>query len=88
VSRLFPNPSAGPVSIEWTLESAADVEVRVFDLAGRRVATLASGRFEPGRGSARWDGLQSNGTPAPAGWYVVRVRGGTIDSAHRLLLLR
>jgi len=88
VSRLFPNPSAGPVSIEWTLESAADVEVRVFDLAGRRVATLASGRFEPGRGSARWDGLQSNGTSAPAGWYVVRVRGGTIDSAHRLLLLR
>jgi hypothetical protein len=87
-SRVFPNPSSGPATIEWTLESATDMEVRVYDLAGREVATPARGRFGPGKYSTRWDGLRSDGERAPAGWYVVRLRGGTLSAAHRLLLLR
>lgn len=88
VSNVFPNPSLGPVTIEWTLGAAADMDVRVFDLAGREVAAPARGRFEAGKHSIRWEGLRSTGEPAATGWYVVRLRGGADDAAHMLLLLR
>jgi hypothetical protein len=87
-SRVFPNPTFGPATIEWTLEATTDMDVRIYDLAGREVAAPARGAFGPGKYSTRWDGLRSDGEPAPAGWYVVRLRGGTLSAAHRLLLLR
>jgi hypothetical protein len=87
-SRVFPNPAFGPATIEWTLEAAADMDVRVYDLAGREVAAPVRGRFGAGRNSTRWDGLRSGGEPASSGWYVVKVRGGALSATHRLLLLR
>ena len=54
----------------------ADVDVSVFDLAGRRVATLARGRFGPGAHVVPWDGRGADGSGARAGMYFVRGRIG------------
>ena len=88
ISSVLPNPSLGSVSIEWTLASAADIDIRVFDLAGREIASIAHGRFEAGDHSAHWDGRRSDGSPAPAGWYVARVGGRDMNTMHKFLLLR
>ena len=87
-TRLSPNPALGPVTLEWTLAAAAEVQIGVYDLAGRQVASLARGRFDAGSHRVSWNRRQSNGTHAPAGYYLVRVRGGGIASTHQLLLLR
>jgi flagellar hook assembly protein FlgD len=87
-SRVTPNPSRGAVDIEWALASAAEAEIRVYDLAGRQVAEVASGRFEAGSHRAHWDGRGSSGAVAPSGWYVIRVIRGSAKTDHRLLLLR
>ena len=87
-SRLFPNPSRGPVTIEWTLAAPAEMDVRVYDLAGREIAAPVHGRFDAGKTHVGWDGRRFTGDLAAAGWYVVRVRGGTISASHRLLLFR
>jgi hypothetical protein len=44
--RTFPNPFNKSVSIEYSLMTAGKVSLKVFDLAGREVETLASG-YEP-----------------------------------------
>jgi len=87
-SRVTPNPSRGGIDIEWTLAASEETEIRVYDLAGRRVAAVASGRFDPGRHRVRWDGRSSGGAAAPSGWYVIRVIRGDATTDHRLLLLR
>ena len=87
-SRVLPNPSLGPVSVQWTLTSAADIDIRVYDLAGREVAIVAQGRFDPGTHSASWNGRRSDGTLAPAGSYVARVRGRGMNATHKFFLLR
>ena len=55
-------------TIAFTLPAnATDVDLSVFDVSGRRVATLARGAVEAGPHTVRWDG----GTAA--GIYFVRL---------------
>jgi endonuclease/exonuclease/phosphatase family metal-dependent hydrolase len=49
-----PNPAAGPVSFAFDLPKAAPVQLDVFDLSGRRVASVASGELGAGRHELRW----------------------------------
>jgi Secretion system C-terminal sorting domain len=47
---VYPNPSEGPVKIEFTLLEPSPVEIKIFDLAGKQVSNVAfqalSGRQE------------------------------------------
>ncbi len=88
LTLVMPNPSFGELAVEWTIATPTELDVRVFDLAGREVATIAKGRFGAGHHRARWDGLQAGGHVAPAGWYVVRVGRGDTATHHRILLIR
>ena len=49
------------------------VELSVFDLAGRRIATLARGPLPAGSHNARWDGSDAQGVRAPSGVYFARL---------------
>lgn len=87
-SAVWPNPSPGGVDVAWTLASPSETAIRVYDLAGRMVATVVSGRFDAGRHRAHWDGRMSGGDIARTGWYVVRVTRGDVRTEHRVLLIR
>lgn len=65
----FPNPFNPSTRIEFTLERAGNVEVAVYDLAGRRVAVLREGLLEAGQHFVNWDGRTDDGTALPAGQY-------------------
>jgi hypothetical protein len=83
LSAAYPNPSAGAVSFEVTLPETGAVELAIFDIAGRRVATAASGELAGGRHTVAWDA-----TDAPAGVYIARLvtDGGTLTT--RLVVAR
>jgi flagellar hook assembly protein FlgD len=72
LSAPRPNPSRGAIGMELALASESDVDLAVFDAAGRRVTTLLSGHVPAGRQSLTWDGRESNGHSAPAGLYFAR----------------
>jgi endonuclease/exonuclease/phosphatase family metal-dependent hydrolase len=85
----FPNPLRGTSTVHFDLARAADVRLEVFDLSGRRVATLASHAFAPGRWSATWNGRHDSGAPAGAGLYFVRMSGAGLPmQTARLAVVR
>lgn len=65
----FPNPFNPSTRIEFSLRHASPVDVTVFDLAGRHVATLRQGTLDAGDHFVNWNGLSDSGSPAPAGQY-------------------
>ena len=70
LSAPMPNPlvRGGAATITFTLPSSAEnVDLAVFDVSGRRIATLARGDLKAGPQSARWDGA------AAPGLYFVRL---------------
>ena len=54
-----PNPSDGSASIGFALPRACEVDLSLYDIKGRKLATLAEGTHQPGEYSATVSGLSS-----------------------------
>lgn len=88
LSPAWPNPTRGPATLSLALAGETPVDVAVFDLAGRRVATLARATLGPGSHAIAWDGRDESGGEARGGVYFVRAKGPGIDATRRVLRLR
>jgi flagellar hook assembly protein FlgD len=64
------------------------VRLRVFDVAGRVVATLAEGPLAAGEHPFRWNGRDDRAAPAPAGLYFVRLDAPGIHERQKLVRVR
>jgi DNA-binding beta-propeller fold protein YncE len=71
-----PNPARASVSLAVHLASAGALEVSVFDLSGRRVATLARGDRPAGDVALGWALTDEDGRRVPAGVYLIRAEAG------------
>ncbi|MBU0508078.1 right-handed parallel beta-helix repeat-containing protein [bacterium] len=84
--RAYPNPFNSQVMIEFTVARALSVRLEVFDLLGRRVATLADGPRDPGMHRVTWNaGDQSSGI------YFARLASPAIrqkPATQKLVLLK
>jgi hypothetical protein len=69
---VSPNPFGRNTRLSYAVPQRGNVSLTVFDAAGRTVRTLASGRSEPGRFSAVWDGRSQSGALVPNGVYLYR----------------
>jgi flagellar hook assembly protein FlgD len=83
-----PNPFSARTEIPFVAPRSGVVRIAVYDPEGRRVATLVDGEVSPGPHVAAWDGRADGGAPAPAGVYLVRMRGFGRDDARRVALAR
>jgi flagellar hook assembly protein FlgD len=83
-----PNPFNPRTAIRLEMPRAATATLRIYDVAGRAVATLAEGRLEAGAHSFVWDGRAANGIEAASGVYVVELRALGELRRHQMVLLR
>jgi flagellar hook capping protein FlgD len=85
----YPNPLAHAATLRFDLARAAHVRLEVFDLHGRRVATVADRAYDPGRYGIDWNGRGANGAALGAGLYFVRLSGpGLHTQSARLAIVR
>jgi hypothetical protein len=87
LSQVFPNPSRGPIDVEFAMPRAGHANVRLIDSRGRVVATLASGSRDAGRHRVSWNGLASEGR-VPAGVYFVELRSNGVVRSQRVVIAR
>jgi YVTN family beta-propeller protein len=81
--HVSPSPAHHGTTISFTLPAAANAELAIYDLLGRRIATLADGLQPAGPQNLRWDGRARDGSPAWPGVYFARlVTGGHAMSAR------
>jgi len=69
----YPNPSRS-VSFAFALPKATKVELGVYDLLGRKVATVASGMLQAGRYERTWNGTDASGSRVHSGIYYYRLK--------------
>jgi hypothetical protein len=83
LGQNHPNPFNPATCIAYDLPEAADVTLSVYNIAGQRVATLASGHREAGRHRVAWDG-----TGLASGIYFYRLEAGAFSRTRRMVVLR
>lgn len=64
-----PNPFVSSTRVEYALPEAGDVDISVYDITGRRVATLFHGTAEAGLHVVTWNGRSPDGRTVPTGVY-------------------
>lgn len=83
-----PNPCNPATTIHFTLEEAVDVDLSIYDAAGRRVRTLLRGPAIEGPHEIPWNGTGDSGRPLASGVYFYRLRAGKKALTDKVLLLR
>lgn len=79
----YPNPFNSTTSISFSIRENAVVDLGVFDLTGRRVATLANGSIKAGRYSVTFEGDN-----LPSGVYIYKLKAGSFTSVKKMALIR
>ena len=81
-----PNPFAAATELRFALPAAGPIDLAVFDIAGRRVRTLAAGRRDAGVHRLVWDGRDDAGRAAGAGVYFARLRAGDRTLERKMVM--
>jgi endoglucanase len=79
----YPNPFNPSTTISFSLPSKSIVSLKVFDLAGKEVASIVSQELSAGKYSRQW-----NAANMSSGIYFYQLQAGTYTETKKLVLLR
>jgi subtilisin-like proprotein convertase family protein len=85
--RNQPNPFSGVTSFRFGLPKDADVRLAVYDVQGRKVATLLAQAYPAGIHTVAWDGAGSDGKPVASGVYFCRFTAGPYSAVRRIVYM-
>ena len=90
VARCYPNPFFGSTMISFAIkgDGAQPVALKVFDVTGRVVRTLADRALEPGAHAIAWDGLSDAGIRTSSGVYFYELRTPELVTTGKLVMRR
>ncbi len=88
LDQNYPNPFNPQTTIRFELGEAGPVNLAVFDLLGREVASLANESLSAGAHSFSWDGRDFSGLGVATGVYVYRLRAGGQTVSRQMVLLQ
>ena len=84
--RVAPNPARAG-KIRFSLPQAADVELGVYDVAGRNVAILLHGRLPAGEHACNWAGRDADGRGLGPGVFFLRLKADRETRVIRMVYL-
>ncbi|MFK7845850.1 MAG: FG-GAP-like repeat-containing protein [Rhodothermales bacterium] len=84
----YPNPFNPTTTINFDVPEASNVRLEVYDMMGRRVATLVNGQLGAGRYEAIWNAQSDAGTAVASGVYLYRMQAGSFESVQRMVLMK
>jgi hypothetical protein len=79
----FPNPFNEKTVISFQLPDAMEVELRIYDIAGREVWRLASRNSQLGTNQMVW-----NAEGMASGIYFVRLKAGEFSQVQKMVLMK
>ena len=87
-ARALPNPFAGSTTLSFSLAKTGTVELAIYSVDGRRVATLENGTLPAGPHNATWNGTDAGGRLVRPGVYYARLGSAEGRFARALVLIR
>jgi len=88
LEQNYPNPFNPTTTIQYSLISQSDVELKIYDTLGKLVRTLVRKNQVAGEYSAVWDGKSDSGRPVASGHYFYKFKTGEFQSTKYMILLK
>jgi hypothetical protein len=84
LAEVKPNPVASRFEVAFEVPRTSRVAVRVFNVAGRAVATVADSVFEPGRHARSFDA----GAALAPGVYFLNLDADGFRATRKLIVVK
>jgi hypothetical protein len=83
-----PNPVRYKTLIAFQLEKPGDVSLKIYNLNGQLVRTLASGQHNSGYHQVMWDAKDDAGRKVADGVYIYKLASGEFSHAKKMVLVK
>ena len=88
LGQNYPNPFINSTAIDFALPCELDVNLAIYDVAGRTVKVLADGLRSPAHYTVHWDGKDSQGRRVSPGVYVYTLNAGEHTAMGKMIITR
>lgn len=88
LQQNYPNPFNSATIIEYTLPSASQVEISIYNILGQKIRTLVDEVKPAGVHTVWWDGSDNNGKEVSSGVYFYQIKTAQFTHARKMLLLK
>ncbi len=88
LAQNYPNPFNPATQIEFGLPVENFIKLDIYNLLGQQIKNLVRGTMPPGRHKIKWNGLNDDGQPVPAGVYIYRLKSSKFTQTRRLMLIK
>ncbi len=79
----YPNPFNPKTNISFSIQEKSFIEIKIFDISGRELETLASEDFLPGVHLIQW-----NGAKYASGCYFYQIKSENFSKCKKMVLLK
>lgn len=86
--QSYPNPFNPSTTIGYDLPEQLKVNLTIYDVIGRKVATLQDSEQEAGHYEVTWDGSDNLGNQLSTGIYLARFQAGEFSETIKLMYLK
>ncbi|OGD72503.1 MAG: hypothetical protein A2Y64_03135 [Candidatus Coatesbacteria bacterium RBG_13_66_14] len=80
---MYPSPSSGSFTVDYTLPENGRINISLYDLSGRRIATVFEGEMAAGRHEFSFDA-----STLPPGVYLARMATDSGTLTRRVVVTR
>jgi fibronectin type 3 domain-containing protein len=88
LEQNHPNPFNPVTNIPFSLDTEADLTLRVYDISGRLVRKLIDRRMSAGVHAEEWDGRSDTGGEVASGIYFYRLTAGERTLTRKAVFLK
>jgi hypothetical protein len=89
LDQNYPNPFNPTTQIRFTLPDQSNVLLEVYDILGRRVATLVNNEnYSMGHHTVTWNATNQAGLSVSSGIYIYRLKAGSQVETKRMMFLK
>ena len=84
----FPNPFNPSTTISFEMHAAGQANLKIYNIKGEAITTLAQGEIAPGSYQITWDGRDDQGRLVATGNYIAVLSKGNEQVSRNMLMLK
>ncbi|MBX7109022.1 MAG: T9SS type A sorting domain-containing protein [Chitinophagales bacterium] len=84
----YPNPVSHSATIQWNVSTPGNCSLKIYDVSGRWITTLAEGAMDAGTYQINWNIDDGRHVAVSNGIYLLRLETSTQSATQKLLVVR
>ncbi len=88
ISDNYPNPFNPSTSIDISLAKQTDVNIKIYDISGAEIYTLANRTMNAGNHTFTWNAISNSGSIVNSGIYFTKINIGGLTTTKKMILVK